>query len=215
MRARMALYYSGLKVELREVQLKDKPESLLAIDRNATVPLLVLTDGNVLDESWQIMLWAIRKNDRDFWLGENENQLQDIEMLIEMNDYSFKADLDHYKYADRYPEHTPEYYREQGEEFLQELEEMLTESAFLLGQSVSAADIAIFPFVRQFAAVDKQWFDSAAYPNLRGWLQGFIDSDLFKRVMEKYPVWKGEGGQCISVVMHYMPDRHYGGNSSG
>ncbi len=195
MRARMALQYSGVKVELREVLLKNKPESLLAINRDATVPLLVLPGGDVIDESWQIMLWAIRQNDHDFWLGENETLVSDVEMLLEMNDYSFKTDLDHYKYADRYPEYPAEHYRSQGEEYLQDLEEALCESRFLLGWKMSAADIAIFPFIRQFACVDKQWFDCAAdYPKLQAWLQAFMDSDLFESIMQKLPAWQ-EGDQ--------------------
>ena len=194
MRARMALQYSGVKVELREVLLKNKPESLLAINRDATVPLLVLPGGEVIDESWQIMLWAIRQNDHDFWLGENETLVSDVEMLLEINDYSFKTDLDHYKYADRYPEYPAEHYRSQGEEYLQDLEEALCESRYLLGQKMSAADIAIFPFIRQFACVDIQWFDGADYPKLQAWLRAFMDSDLFDSIMQKLPVWQ-EGDQ--------------------
>ncbi|MEA1889500.1 MAG: glutathione S-transferase [Pseudomonadota bacterium] len=190
MRARMALQYSGVKVELREVLLKDKPASLLAIDSEATVPLLVLPSAEVIDESWQIMLWAIRQNDQDRWLGENETLLPDIEMLLEMNDYSFKTDLDHYKYADRYPEYPAEYYRSLAEEFLQGLEESLCESQYLLGGNITAADIAIFPFIRQFASVDKPWFDRAPYPKLQQWLQALMDTDLFDSIMYKLPVWQ-------------------------
>ncbi|MFW2438693.1 MAG: glutathione S-transferase [Arenicellales bacterium] len=190
MRARMALQYSGVKVELREVLLRDKPESLLAIDKDATVPLLKLPSGEVIDESWQIMLWAIRQNDQNYWLGENETLLPDVEMLLEMNDYSFKTDLDHYKYADRYPEYPAEYYRSQGEEFLQDIEQALCESRYLLGQELSVADIAIFPFIRQFVFVDKTWFENAPYPQLRLWLQEMLDSNLFKSIMMKLPAWQ-------------------------
>jgi len=179
MRARMALQYSGVKVELREVLLKDKPGSLLAIGSDATVPLLV-----------QIMLWAIRQNDQNYWLGENETLVPDVEMLLEMNDYSFKTDLDHYKYADRYPEYSAEYYRSQGEEFLQDIEQALSESRYLLGQKLSVADIAIFPFIRQFVFVDEAWFENAAYPQLQIWLQEMLDSKLFKSIMMKLPAWQ-------------------------
>ena len=190
MRARMALQYSGVKVELREVLLKDKPESLLAVDSDATVPLLVLPSDEVIDESWQIMLWAIRQNDQNYWLGENETLMPDVEMLLEMNDYSFKTDLDHYKYADRYPEYSAEYYRSQGEEFLQDIEQALSESRYLLGQMLSVADIAIFPFIRQFVFVDEAWFENAAYPQLQIWLQEMLDSKLFKSIMMKLPAWQ-------------------------
>ena len=189
MRARMALQYSGVKVELREVLLKDKPESMLAIESDTTVPLLVLPNGEVIDESWQIMLWAIRQNDPDCWLGEDETLLVDIEMMLEMNDFSFKTDLDHYKYADRYPEHPVEYYRLLGEEFLQELEGALNNSKYLLGGKISAADIAIFPFIRQFACVDIQWFDRTPYLKLQAWLRSFRESSLFESIMYKLPVW--------------------------
>jgi len=201
MRARMALQYNGVKVELREILLKDKPGSLLDIDSAATVPLLQLSNGDFIDESWQIMLWALRQNDPDSWLGENEKLLTDTEMLIEMNDYSFKSDLDHYKYADRYPEFPTDHYRIQGEEFLQDLEELLSESQYLLGEKLTAADMAIFPFIRQFANVDKQWFDQAPYPKLQAWLEFLVGSSLFEAVMLKFPVWREGDQPCIYPVV--------------
>ncbi|MFC1589460.1 glutathione S-transferase [Pseudomonadota bacterium] len=195
MRARLALKYAGIKTELREIDLNNPPEELVAISVEATVPVLHLPDGRVIDESWDIVQWAVKQNDPDLWLGDHEQYLTESEMLIEMNDYSFKQDLDHYKYADRYPEHPMEYYREQGEDFLQELEEKLTTTRFLLSDRLSIADIGIFPFIRQFAMVDKDWFDQAPYPKLQQWLNGFIDSDhieagLFISIMEKYEIWE-------------------------
>ena len=195
MRARLALKYSGIKAELREVDLNNPPDALVAISSNAAVPVLHLPDGSVLDESWDIVQWAARQNDPDLWLGENEQHLIESDMLLETNDYSFKQNLDHYKYADRYPEHSMEYYREQGEEFLQELEERLAVTRYLLSDSVSVADIAIFPFIRQFAMVDKIWFDQSPYPKLQQWLNGFIESEqyeahLFSSIMDKYEIWK-------------------------
>mgnify|MGYP001822865740 FL=1 len=167
MRARLALQYSRVKVELREVDLKDKPDEMQSLVKNATVPILQLTDGSIIEESWDIIIWAIRQNDPDLWLGDDESYLFESEMLIEMNDYSFKIDLDHYKYADRYPEFPVEHYRAEGEEFLQDLEEILSQSKYLLGETMSVADIGIFPFIRQFAFVDKAWFDCAPYPALQ------------------------------------------------
>lgn len=190
MRARLALQYSRVKVELREVDLKDKPDEMQSLVKNATVPILQLTDGSIIEESWDIIIWAIRQNDPDLWLGDDESYLFESEMLIEMNDYSFKIDLDHYKYADRYPEFPVEHYRAEGEEFLQDLEEILSQSKYLLGETMSVADIGIFPFIRQFAFVDKAWFDCAPYPALQSWLQLFIDSTLFSSIMDKLPVWK-------------------------
>ena len=196
MRARLALQYSGVKVELREIVLNDKPEEILSLTKEATVPVLELPDGRVIDESWDIMLWAIRQNDPDSWLGEGESRLFDAEIMIEMNDYSFKTDLDHYKYADRYPEHPLEYYRSLGEEYLQDLEDALNDSRYLLGEKISIADIATFPFIRQFAFVDKAWFDQAPYPKLQVWLQTFLSSSLFDSIMVKFPAWK-QGDEAI------------------
>lgn len=190
MRARLALQYSGVKVELREILLNDKPEDMLRLSNKATVPILELADGRVIDESWDIMIWATRKNDPDLWLGTGQSNLFKSEVLIEMNDYSFKTDLDHYKYADRYPQYPAEYYRSQGEEFLQDLEQALSQSKYLLGGSLSIADIGIFPFIRQFAFVDKAWFDQAPYPGLQSWLQELLESSLFESIMPKLPVWK-------------------------
>ena len=110
-------------------------------------------------------------------------------MLVETNDFSFKPDLDHYKYADRYPEYPMEHYRSEGEEFLVELEERLSVTRYLSADSMSLSDIGVLPFIRQFAFVDKQWFDEAPYPNLQQWLNEFIESDLFESVMQKYPLW--------------------------
>jgi len=203
MRARLALKYAGVEVELREIDLNNPPGELIAISEQATVPVLHLPDGRVIDESWDIVQWAVKQNDPDLWPGENEQYLTESEMLIEMNDYSFKQDLDHYKYADRYPEHPMEYYREQGEDFLQELEERLDSTRFLLSDQLSIADIGIFPFVRQFAMVDMNWFDQAPYPKLQQWLSGFTGSDaseaqLFSSVMEKHEIWK-QGDPVINL----------------
>ena len=164
MRAHMALKNAGVKVELREVKLSAMPEQALALSDHATVPVLALTDGSVIDESWDIVKWSLAQNDPDNWLGDNNKHLLDAEILIETNDYSFKTDLDHYKYADRHPEHSEEYYREKCEEFIEELEDMLTENTYLLADQLSLADIGVFPFIRQFSLVDKEWFDRAPYP---------------------------------------------------
>ena len=201
MRARLALKYAGINVELREVDLNNPPEALVKISENATVPVIHLPDSSVIDESWEIVQWAVRQNDPDLWLGEDDQYLIESDMLVETNDYSFKQDLDHYKYADRYPEQPMEHYRQQGEEFLQELEDRLNETRFLLSETISIADIGIFPFVRQFAMVDQQWFDQAPYPKLQNWLSCFIDSDgnearLFSSVMNKYDIWE-EGDSAI------------------
>ncbi len=193
-RARMALKYAGVQVELREILLREKPTSMLAVSIKGTVPVLVLPDGSVFDESYDVMRWALGVNDSDYWW--DPILASEIDGLIEQNDFSFKVHLDHYKYADRYsqdpqnPQHTMEYYRSQAEGFLDTLEARLTTSQFLLGEKISIADVGIFPFIRQFAFVDKSWFDQAPYPNLQNWLAYFLTSDLFLSVMTKYPVWQ-------------------------
>jgi len=191
MRARLALYYSGIQVELREVDLQAVPDPLRdLVPENPTVPVLQLADGGVLDESWDIVLWAVRRHDPDAWLGDADAALIAAEQWIEMNDFSFKTDLDHYKYADRYPEHPADYYRSQAQAFIQDLEDRLTDSRYLLADRLSIADIGVLPFVRQFACVDKDWFDRAPYPQVQRWLAEFLGSHLFAAVMDKYPVWR-------------------------
>ena len=186
MRARMALKYTGIAVEIREIALRDKPEEMLKVSPKATVPVLVLDDGTVLEESLDIMRWAVPQNDSDGWLVTNNELTQ---QLIAENDSSFKRALDKYKYAIRFPEQSAKAYRAQGEVFLQKLEMLLNESQFLIKDQVSLADIAIFPFVRQFWAVDSAWFEAAPYPKLKAWLKGLVESELFVSIMEKQPTY--------------------------
>lgn len=190
MRARLALKYTGLPAELREVDLNAVPAELSAASSKNTVPVLVAPDGTVIDESWDIVLWALRQNDPDNWLGDDEGNVIPADQVMEINDFSFKEDLDHYKYFERYPEHPQEYYRKRGEEFLEELDETLSESRYLLGDQMSLADIGVFPFIRQFVCVDRDWFDQTPYLHLRKWLDEWLASDLFESVMVKHPVWK-------------------------
>ncbi|MEE3716631.1 glutathione S-transferase [Tumidithrix elongata RA019] len=188
-RARMALRYAAIEYELREVSLKNKPAEMLAISPKGTTPVLQLTDGRVLEESLDIMEWAVEQHDPDRW-----NHLLEIsrllgKKLITINDLEFKQALDRYKYANRFPEATQETYRSQAETFLQTLESLLSQHAFLLGDRISLADIAIFPFIRQFAQVDLEWFQSTSYNHLQQWLSGHEHSMLFQEVMQKVPVW--------------------------
>lgn len=186
MRARMALRYANVEVEIREISLRHKPAHMLQVSPKGTVPVLILSDGTVIDQSLDIMLWALNLADADGWLNADAEQTS---ALIHENDVSFKQSLDRYKYAERFPEHSAEFYRAQGEIFLMRLETLLVKNTFLLGTKVSLADIAIFPFIRQFAAVDADWFDSSRYAHLKVWLQVLVASDLFCKVMEKYPVY--------------------------
>ena len=193
MRARMAISYSGLTVALREVVLRQMPATLLACSPKGTVPVLVLPDGQVLEESRDIIDRALADNDPDQWQpGPDDGLSAEINCLVDRNDTFFKEALDHYKYAERYPQHPAEYYRSQGAVYLQQLEQRLEQHAWLCGKRMSVADISIFPFVRQFAFVDKAWFDDAEYPQLQRWLDNFLQSDLFHGVMQKYPQWREE-----------------------
>lgn len=173
MRARMALIASGISIEIREVELRNKPKAMLTASPKGSVPVLVLPDGSVIDESWDIMLWALRQNDPQNWLGGHENTLPAAQRLLEENDTVFKCNLDCYKYPERFPEHPQDFYRAQGAVFLQKLEAHLRATPYLLGNTLSIADAALLPFVRQFAAVDAHWFASAPYPKLRDWLTKF------------------------------------------
>jgi len=188
MRARMAILKSGTLVELREILLRDKPRQLLNISPKATVPVLLLANGDVIDESWQIMLWALMQDDPDTWL--NDTKKYDIKALVEENDNMFKAKLDLYKYAVRHPQHPVEIYRSEGEIFLKKLEQRLQRHRFFCGDIISIADIALMPFVRQFAHVDKVWFNQSNYPLLQQWLTFFLNSALFTGIMHKYSPWK-------------------------
>ena len=195
MRARMALKIAEIEVALREISLRDKPAHMLQVSPKATVPVLILSDGSVIEESLEIMQWAIEQSAlKKHALGGNIHAA--CRALILENDTSFKQALDAYKYPERHPKNTQLEYREQGEVFLQQLENLLQQNTFLFGAVPSLADIAIFPFIRQFAAVDNNWFggvngQGAPYPKLRAWLNNWLNSDLFKSVMTKNPTYVG------------------------
>lgn len=182
MRARMALRYSGVPLNTIEVSLKAKPADMLLASPKGTVPVLVCADGRVIEQSLDIMRWALACNDPDNWL-QSGNPL--IEQLLDENDRVFKVQLDRYKYAIRYPEYPMEHYRAQGQSFLLRLETLLSHSPYLAGDTLSLADVALAPFVRQFAHVDRDWFTQAPYPHLRAWLERFLASELFTSVMGK------------------------------
>ena len=184
MRARMALWCAGVQVDLVEISLRDKPAAMLAVSPKGTVPVLHCADGLVLEESLAIMRWALEQHDPKGWLlqADQPEQLR----LVQLNDSDFKHWLDRYKYAERYPEFGAEYYREQALACLiVELERRLTLTPYLGGQTACLSDVAIFPFVRQFAAVDPAWFSQDPWPATRFWLQGWLQSALFKTVMDK------------------------------
>ena len=182
MRARMALSYAGIAYQVQDISLKDKPAGLLAVSPKGTVPVLVLPDGQVLEQSLDIMHWALQQHDPSQWLGIDSDKSQ---ALISENDGAFKQALDKYKYASRFPEQSAVSYRSQADVFLCKLELALQDQLFLSGAHLSLTDVAIFPFIRQFAAVDANWFARAAYPKLQAWLQARLESSLFLGVMAK------------------------------
>ena len=191
-RARMALAYAGIEVELREVVLRDKPAAMLALSPKGTVPVLQL-DETVLEESIDIFDWALGQHDPQTWIDPNTGSFAAVKALVAACDFEFKPALDYYKYADRHPEHSQLEYRQVCEEFLQTLEDRLSkneEGGYLFGDQLGYADVAIFPFVRQFALVDKDWFDASPYPRLQQWLAALLGSELFESVMHKQPQWQ-------------------------
>lgn len=191
----MAIAVSGLQVEHREVDLKRKPNELTLISPKATVPVLQLNDGIILEESLDIMQWALNINDPKNWLLTSDNNLSAD--LLRMNDNKFKRHLDRYKYADRFPENCLEYYREKAQKFPHRLDVLLESNGFILSEQPSLIDIAIFPFIRQFAFVDKNWFDSMSWNNLKNWLDYFLESDLFLSVMKKHSPWKAGNAPLV------------------
>ena len=188
MRARLGLLFAELPVELREITLKNKPAHMLAISPKGTVPVLQLADGVVIEESRDIMEWALEQQDPQELL--NPKTLHQGNTLIEQNDQEFKHWLDRYKYADRHLEMTQTEYRQKGEAFLQILEALLTKNTYLLGDNVTIADIGIMPFVRQFAHVDRDVFYSLPYPKLQIWLKNWLAHPLFIQAMTKFQPWQ-------------------------
>ena len=187
MRARLALLHCGCSVELREVVLRDKPEQLLQASAKGTVPVLVLSDGEVVDESMDIMLWAVASNPASGLLNKQRQQQLD---LIAAVDKEFKPLLDNYKYFQRQPQLTQLQHRQKAVNWLMLLEQRLATRRYLMGDVMDFADLAIFPFVRQFAHVDRAWFYGSELQHCQRWLQACIDTELFEATMKKQLPWK-------------------------
>lgn len=204
----MAIIWAGLRCELREVELKDKPEAMLLVSGTQTVPILVLSDGRVIEESLDTMFWALDQLNNSenidaesaFFEPDALSLLLDkagsLE-LVQKNDGDFKHWLDRYKYHVGYPDHPPSYYRGKAEVFVSELEATLSNSIFLLGDKPRLADIAIFPFIRQFAFVDHDWFSNSEYVSVQRWLAYWIDSRSFKTCMTKFDKWRPDAEPCF------------------
>ncbi|MDE0590870.1 glutathione S-transferase [Halocynthiibacter sp. C4] len=185
MRARLALASAGIKCELREILLRDKPEEMLAASPKGTVPVLI-AEGEVIDESLDIMLWSLKRNDPEAWLDVPNEAFA----LIERSDTEFKTALDRYKYATRYEDADRETEREKAAVFLRDLDQRLSENTFLFGETRTIADMATVTFVRQYANVDRAWFDTQDWPHLIRWLEEFLASERFAKIMVKHPVWQ-------------------------
>jgi glutathione S-transferase len=194
MRARLALAYSDIDYEHREILLKDRPDELYALSPKGTVPVLQLNDGTVIDESIDVMKWALAQNDPEYWYTEN---IEVQNLLIDQNDGDYKKWLDKYKYHVRFKDGSYEEYQYAVGEILKAYESILSKSSYLCGDKITLADMALFPFIRQGAHVDLVWFN-AQFPILSKWLIIFKNSDLFLTIMKKYAVWKmGENGILI------------------
>ncbi|MEP6882987.1 MAG: glutathione S-transferase [Dokdonella sp.] len=189
MRARMAVQVSGQAVELREVRLREKPAHLLAASPKGTVPVLIDAKGRVIDESLDIMLWALQKNDPERWLANSSATEIEMSELIARCDDEFKPRLDRYKYPQRFAEFDRLTERQRGLQFLQSLEHQLEHGPWLFGDRGSLADFAILPFVRQFEMVDPEWFVTCPLPRVRDWLARWIASPLFERIMIRVEPW--------------------------
>lgn len=182
----MALTYSGIQVELREVKLSNMPDSMLQVSPKATVPVLVLNDGKVVDESIDVLYWSLSQSDPEQWLDIDDVSKQ----LIRRFDADFKPLLDCYKYADRHPRLTQLEHRTRAEIFLSELDQRLSQHAYLSDDRCRVTDVAIFPFIRQFAGVDPAWFERSEYSFVRNWLNKMLAGHLFQRVMQKNQFWR-------------------------
>ena len=193
MRARMAMAYSKISYEHREILLKNRPKDLYRISKKGTVPVLKLVDGTVIDESVDIMKWCIKQNDLDGWFGDNY-ALQN--RFIKNNDTEFKYWLDRYKYHIRYIENSYEKYQKEVEAFLIKYNLILQEKRFLMGKKLSLVDVALMPFIRQAAHVNIGWF-AQNFPALSEWLEKLKVSPLFLSIMKKYDIWDDSGEGVI------------------
>jgi glutathione S-transferase len=189
MRARLALAVSGTCYEHREVRLSDKPAEMLSASPKGTVPVLQTSDATVIEESLEIMRWALAARDPEDWLA------RDDAALIADNDGSFKHHLDRYKYPDRHGS-DPGSHRDSGLRFLRDLNARVAVAGQLCGRDRGLTDAAIMPFVRQFAGVDRDWFDAQPLASLKAWLAGHLASELFDRIMQRAEPWSGSNGQA-------------------
>lgn len=190
----MAIHISGQRCELREVLLRDKPPSMLEYSAKGTVPVLILQDGKVIDESLDVIDWALNLNDPDDW--QRSKDTKKTKELIKINDGEFKYHLDRYKYSKRYDNEDPEFHRKKCLKFIESINNELNNSKYIFDDNISYADIVLLPFIRQFRIADIEWFDSLPYDNLKKWLSSFLESSLLNSIMKKYDLWQ-EGDSLI------------------
>lgn len=200
MRARLAIAAASLPCELREIVLRDKPAAFLATSPKGTVPVLQLTDGRVIDESLNIMVWALSQHDPQGWL-QGDTEAGDA--LIARNDGTFKHHLDRYKYATRYEGADAKHHRAAGFDILMDLDRRLAAHKYLLGTAERLADIAIFPFVRQFAHTDMGWFQAQNAPHLKAWLEHHLAHPRFAQVMTKFASWASGNSPLVFCPQTY------------
>jgi glutathione S-transferase len=194
MRGRCAVKQSGVRVRLREILLRDKPDEFLKDSAKGTVPVLRLPDGSVIDESLEVMKWALNANDPDNWLDVLENEPVFSDDFLGELDGEFKHCLDRYKYANRYDLNKIESlaYREKGFNFLLRIEKSIEKKRFISGSKIGFLDIAALPFIRQYRIADPDWFDAQPIPRIQKMMNEFLNSVLFNSIMEKYKPWKSD-----------------------
>lgn len=194
MRARLALRVSGMVYEHREIALKSKPAEMLAASPKGTVPVLCLSSGEVMEESLDIMRWALQGHDPEGWLPQSADEQRRTQRIIDKNDGDFKTHLDRYKYPQRFGLQDGLAHREMGAEWLFELDLALRQTAYLSGAQWGLLDACVAPFVRQFARTDRPWFDAQSWLSLKKWLEDFEASEPFLAIMHKHPVWVSASG---------------------
>jgi len=187
----MALKVSGAEFEHREILLRDKPASMLAASEKGTVPVYIRENGDVIDESYDLMIWALNLSDPQNWLAPG---LDEMKPIVETITGDFKHHLDRYKYASRYSKEADRFsvdhaHRDEAIKILGELEVRLSKTKYLMGDDPSFADYATFPFLRQFSNVEPAWWNEPQFPYLHAWLSALVTGDLFQSIMQKHPLW--------------------------
>ncbi len=198
MRGRMGIALSQQKVLLREIVTKDKPSELLASSPKGTVPVLVLPDGQIIEQSLDVMNWALQQNDpQDLLRSSNPTLSQQVHQLIKTNDEDFIGHLEKYRASVRYRNIDVEQRRQACEAFISQLEALLTDQPYFFGETPSLADFAVMPFVSQFVRVEKKWFVQSEYQNVGRWLRAHLESKLYTQVMKQYPLWNETKQYCV------------------